>query len=682
MIPLSTGDPLRLGPYRLLGILGEGGMGKVYFGRDNAGRAAAVKVLRRELAHDGNLAQRFLREAQTAQAVTSSGVARVLEARTEGGRPWIAAEFLAGPTLDDAVTAYGPLDEPAFRSLAASLARTLQDIHAAGLIHRDLKPPNIVLTSGGPRVIDFGIARPEHGLTLTTTGQIPVTPGYGAPEQVLGQRVGPAADVFSLGALLVYAAGGQRAYDGPHVAGVQYQVVHGEPDMRHVPDVLRPLLLPCLAKNPAERPLPAQIAEALTPPRGAEKVWRQGPLAADIAHREAGAAALTTTRSDDPARPSRRRLLTVLATAGTVVAAGGGTAAWWLNNGKDSPDAEKPVDVPPAAARPAAAEPWAVDAELKPLWGPLSGADFETRAPLPVRDVVVFGAAGGGLAARRVTDGGQKWAAPDVESWAGYVTVADRLVVGVDGAGALHAHIASTGVRAWTLPGSVEVVLAADARTVYVMTRERRLRAISVATRKTLWSVTTPVRTSAADPPAAAAGAGRLVLFSSDGKVAAVDTATGRTVWDIPSQGTEATAPAVVKDRVYLGGGTLTARSLGDGKNVWSVPAETKSWGPPTVRGNEVYAAEGLLHRFAASTGRKQWTSFSNVTSEAAPVVQAGTVWSPTINDGGVEAYSARDGEYLDDYSPDSTGTYTMSGDGNRLFVAHAGTLAAFPVRA
>lgn len=208
MIPLSTGDPLRLGPYRLIGTLGEGGMGKVYFGRDNAGRKAAVKVLRPELAHDQQLAQRFVREARTAQAVASTGVARVLGSQTEGGRPWIAAEFLAGPTLEEAVTAYGPLDEPCLRALAASLARTLQDIHAAHLVHRDLKPSNIVLTSRGPRVIDFGIARPEHGLTLTTTGQVPVTPGYGAPEQVLGQRVGPAADVFSLGAVLAYAAGG------------------------------------------------------------------------------------------------------------------------------------------------------------------------------------------------------------------------------------------------------------------------------------------------------------------------------------------------------------------------------------------------------------------------------------------------------------------------------------------
>ncbi|MDT9693426.1 serine/threonine-protein kinase [Streptomyces sp. P9(2023)] len=177
MKPLESGDPIRLGPYRILAVLGEGGMGKVYVGQDGEGHAAAVKVLHPHLAYDENLTRRFVREAQMARAVVSGSVARVLDAQTEGGRPWIATEFLTGPTLADAVQAHGPLDEPTVRTLAAALAHALRDIHAAGLVHRDLKPANIVMTATGPRVIDFGIARPEHGLTLTTTGQVPVTPG-------------------------------------------------------------------------------------------------------------------------------------------------------------------------------------------------------------------------------------------------------------------------------------------------------------------------------------------------------------------------------------------------------------------------------------------------------------------------------------------------------------------------
>ena len=155
MNPLSSGDPLRLGPYRLIGVLGAGGMGKVYLGRDSAGRPAAIKVLRPELAHDQGLARRFVREAEAAQSVRSKGVARVLGAQTEGGRPWMATEFLAGPTLDQAVERHGPFDGPGVWALGATLARTLRDVHAAGLVHRDIKPPNIVLTSAGPRVIDL-----------------------------------------------------------------------------------------------------------------------------------------------------------------------------------------------------------------------------------------------------------------------------------------------------------------------------------------------------------------------------------------------------------------------------------------------------------------------------------------------------------------------------------------------
>lgn len=330
MNPLSTGDPLRLGPYRLLGVLGEGGMGKVYFGQDSAGHTAAVKVLRPELAHDHHLAQRFVREAEMARAVTSKGIARILGAQTEGGRPWIAAEFLAGPTLAEAIRTYGPMDEPTVRALAHFLSRTLHDIHAAGLVHRDLKPGNIVLTSSGPRVIDFGIARPEHGLTLTTTGQIPVTPGYGAPEQVLGQRVGPPSDVFSLGAVLVYAASGRRAFDATHVAAVQYEVVHGTPDLSQVPPDLQTLIGPCLTKDPALRPLPAQITAAFTLPKGADRAWRKGPLAEDIKRRENSAAHTTSgpVTAVSAAAPARRRFLTALVTGGAVLAVGGGVAAF------------------------------------------------------------------------------------------------------------------------------------------------------------------------------------------------------------------------------------------------------------------------------------------------------------------------------------------------------------------
>lgn len=330
MKPLSIGDLLRIGPYRLLGVLGEGGMGKVYLGQDSLGGCAAVKVLRTEMSHDQNLAQRFVREAWTARSVTSTGVARVLDAQTEEGRLWIASEFLVGPTLDEAVTLHGPLDDMMVRTLAADLARALGHIHAAGLVHRDVKPANIVMTSDGPRVIDFGIARPEHGLTLTATGEIPVTPGYGAPEQVLGQRVGPAADVFSLGAVLVYAATGQRAFGGGHIAAVQYEVVHGKPQLQQVPEMLRALIASCLAKEIGLRPNPGQIAAAFAPARGTKNVWRQGHLGALIDQHRTEVRRLVPAAAVPASHPgrARRRFLTALAFGGAALTVGGGTAAW------------------------------------------------------------------------------------------------------------------------------------------------------------------------------------------------------------------------------------------------------------------------------------------------------------------------------------------------------------------
>lgn len=679
MIPLSTGDPLRLGPYRILGTLGEGGMGKVYFGRDNAGRTAAVKVLRPELSHDRHLAQRFVREAVTAQAVNSLGVARVLGSQVEGGRPWIAAEFLAGPTLEEAVAAYGPLDEAGLRALAVSVARTLQDIHAVGLVHRDLKPSNIVLTSAGPRVIDFGIARPEHGLTLTTTGQIPVTPGYGAPEQVLGQRVGPAADVFSLGALLAYAASGVRAYDGPHVAGVQYQVVHGEPDLRYVPEGLRALLLPCLAKDPAQRPLPAQLVQAFAAPRGADRAWRRGPLAEEIARREEAAKSVGSAfRRTNDTTPTRRRLLASLAGGGIALGVAG-AGAWWKLREPAPP--QKPV-IPAAAERPVAAmlKP---GEELAPLWGPISGADFRTPAPLPVRDVVVFGSADSGLAAHRVTDGKRSWAAPGVRTFAGVLTAADRLVLAADTTGSLYAFIASTGEQVWSVPVSAAKLLASDSHAVYVMTEERQLQAVRVTTGEVLWSVPTPVRASGAEPPAAAASAGRLVLFPSDGHVIALDTDTGKAVWDLDEQGTSAVMPAVVGDKVFLGGTTLTSRSLADGTELWSVPGGSRAWGPPAVRGNEVYAAHHYLHRLRAVDGREEWSLYESGGHKVdlPPVVQGGTVWIAKADESGVIAADTGSGEEIFLHSPEGFGLYTCAGDGNRVFVTHAGSLTAFPVR-
>ncbi|MFI1941115.1 PQQ-binding-like beta-propeller repeat protein [Streptomyces purpureus] len=698
MDPLGTGDPLRLGPYRLLGVLGEGGMGKVYFAQDGAGRPAAVKVLRPELAHDRHLAQRFVREAQMAQAVTSKGVARVLGAQTEGGRLWIACEFLAGPTLDEAIQAYGPMDEPTLRVLASALARTLQDIHTAGLIHRDLKPANIVLTSAGPRVIDFGIARPEHGLTLTTTGQIPVTPGYGAPEQVLGQRVGPPSDVFSLGAVLVYAAGGRRAFDGAHVAAVQYEVVHGTPDLSHVPPHLHPLIGPCLAKDAAARPTPALIAEAFVPPKGAERAWRQGPLASDIKTRESTVRQITVVPKSGGV--SRRRLIGALAAGGGVLAAGGGGTAWWLTRGDGTGPGgtpkQGPFDIPPAVTTPEARilDPnkgevaLGIDApELIPLWQ-VDGVDDDSPPPKPIRDVIVLGRRGGGLAALSVVDGKERWKATGVDATGRYLSLDDQLVAAVGKDGALLTFVASTGEPKWTAPDAeARSVLAADDEAVYVVTKAGKLRSISRKDAKIRWTVSSPVRLDTDIRPRGAAALGRLVLCAESGTILAVDTRDGRKAWTFESGAKVLFAPVINGDRVFFGGKNLTSRQLADGKEIWTTkPSKDawdrpEAWSVPNVVDGAVYAMCGVfVQRVRRTDGALLWQSGSAIGDPKSPVLLQGThAWILDVLPE-VIMVSLEGGRSMLTYRPkgDVTG---FNADGNRVFVmTKDGGLTALPV--
>lgn len=685
MNPLGPGDPLRLGPYRLIGVLGEGGMGQVFLGRDSLGTIAAVKVLRREFANQREMADRFVREASTAQAVRSKGVARVLGAQTEGGRPWIATEFLSGPTLNSAVTRYGPLEEPALRALGAALAGTLGEIHAAGLVHRDIKPSNIVLTASGPRVIDFGIARPEHGLTLTTTGQAPVTPGFGAPEQVLGQRTGPSADIFSLGAVLAYAASGEPVFTGGHIAAIQYEVVHGQPQLGGVPDEVRPLIEPCLAKDPAQRPGPEQIARAFDPPRQAKRIWRTGPLAEDISQGEAEARRLAEQPTDAPSeRPSRRRALTLLAGGATVAAAAAGTGGWWLLNresGEDSTDA----DLLPASAAERGTAP-------SPLWGPLDQvADPSSPAPLPLGDVVVFGAEGGGVRGHGVVKGERRWSYPRAELSARYLSAHGDLLLVADGSGRLVALDAANGERAWTASAAVKLLLAADDSAVYFLTEEERLRAVELDSRKVRWTVRPPGPGTGKSPARAVAAGGRLVYCGSDGAVTALRADSGKVAWRARGDSQSGPVlPAAADGVVYLGGDELTAVTLSNGRRRWTHPSETLSgdgsggWTAPTVSGQALYAADGNeLHKRSLRGGAGSWVySIPFPPPPDPPVLQGNSVWVPMDDSGsnGTGTIRASDGREAWRRGAGQEGQLKLAGGGNRVFELRLGNLSAFPV--
>ncbi len=260
---LLPGDPPRVGPYRLVGRLEAGGMGQVFLARSAGGRLVAVKVIRPELASDAGFRARFAREISAARQVSGLFTAVVVDADVTGEVPWLATGYVAGPSLDDAVKTQGPLPVHSVLILAAGLAEGLQAIHAAGMVHRDLKPSNVLLAEDGPRVIDFGISRAAEASVLTQTGTVMGSPGFMSPEQAEGRQVGPPSDVFSLGAVLAFAATGEGPFGTGSTPALMYRVVHHQPDTSRLPGPLRSLVDRCLAKTPADRPSPADLLAEL-----------------------------------------------------------------------------------------------------------------------------------------------------------------------------------------------------------------------------------------------------------------------------------------------------------------------------------------------------------------------------------------------------------------------------------
>jgi hypothetical protein len=327
---LRRGDPTWLGPYQLIGRLGEGGQGVVYAGVAPGGGRVAVKVLQANLADDAGARRRFLREAAVARRVAGFCTAKVLDVGVADERPYIVSEYIDGSSLYRRVTAGGPLDEGALHRLAVGTAAALTTIHRAGVVHRDLKPSNVLLGPDGPRVVDFGIARALDA-SITQNSTVLGTPAYMSPEQVAGAVVGPASDVFSWATTLVFAATGEPPFGRDSIPAVLHRVLDHEPDLSAVPGALRPLIAWCLAKRPDRRPDAAQLLLTLlghdvvpgyTPD---DEVLREGVAAASPS-----AIPLSDTQpypnppptlaeAAPPDGPPRRRLWPVWAMVGLLV---------------------------------------------------------------------------------------------------------------------------------------------------------------------------------------------------------------------------------------------------------------------------------------------------------------------------------------------------------------------------
>lgn len=287
MEELRSGDPQWIGAYRLLGRLGTGGMGRVFLARSERGRTVAVKLVRAELAAQDEFRARFRQEVRAARRVGGAWTAPVLDADTETEIPWVATGYIAGPSLQQVMKEYGPLPERSVWVLAAGLARALQDIHAAGLVHRDLKPSNVMITIDGPRVIDFGIARALETVTggVTSTGALVGSPGFMSPEQVRGDRVTPACDIFCLGSVLAYAATGKQPF-GAASSGVHaqmFRIAQEPPDLDELPDALRELVAECLVKEAALRPdLDAVLERIAAHPAQDGRTWLPSAIVAQL----------------------------------------------------------------------------------------------------------------------------------------------------------------------------------------------------------------------------------------------------------------------------------------------------------------------------------------------------------------------------------------------------------------
>ncbi|MGI5456937.1 serine/threonine-protein kinase [Streptomyces sp. CA-249302] len=286
MQPLGVDEPTVVGPYRLLGRLGSGGMGRVYLGRSAGGRTVAVKIVHPHFALDEEFRARFRREVEAARRVGGAWTAPVLDADPEAAVPWVATGYAAGPSLAAAVTDRGALPLHSVRALGAGLAEALAAVHELGLVHRDVKPSNVLLTLDGPLLIDFGIARATDGTaSLTSTGVSVGSPGYMSPEQILGKGATGAADVFSLGAVLAYAATGEPPFPGDSSAALLYKVVHEQPELGAMSGELREVVEGCLAKEPADRPTPGEVARRLAPEGAARLVtggWLPGALVEQV----------------------------------------------------------------------------------------------------------------------------------------------------------------------------------------------------------------------------------------------------------------------------------------------------------------------------------------------------------------------------------------------------------------
>ncbi len=645
--------PEYAGHYRLESRLGSGGMGVVHLARSASGMRVAVKVVHATYARDPEFRGRFRQEVAAARRVSGAFTAPVVDADPEAGRPWMATLYIPGPTLSEHVKRNGPMDEPQLRRLMAGLAEALRDIHRVGVVHRDLKPSNVLLAEDGPKVIDFGISRPKDSELRTETGKLIGTPPYMAPEQFRRPReVGPAADVFTLGSLMVHAATGRGPFDSDSPYVVAYQVVHDEPELTGVPESLAPLVLRCLAKEPEDRPTPDELMRELRSVAAAYDTQVFVP---------AEPAATTEAPPRAAAEPSPRpgRLVRRLGKRSALLAGALGLA---VTGGLVAVQAFGGAEPARTAAAQSASSPFgAWEAVPAAKDGGMPQCSYAGRRLLCARPGLVF--------ALDPADGSTLWRHPVVEAVRSEPPVVSGGLVQpeVGLLGPLEALDPATGEPTWQedMPAYDGMRTVGD---MLLLTRaDGTVTGVDGASGRTKWAhripgQSVPYFTSFAGEPHPAAYA---TSQSADGKrtrVTAVDPASGDVRWDTELAGVLTPVGAadgsvfLVAEGAVYGDVEAVVRytpATGATRRVALPIRVEQASAAAGVHGDTVYlmGAGGSLVAVDTAAGREAWRLETGVSRGSAPVSDGRHVYV-TAPDGRLLGVDARKGRLLGQTRP------------------------------
>ncbi|MEU9890061.1 PQQ-binding-like beta-propeller repeat protein, partial [Sphaerisporangium sp. NPDC051011] len=625
-------------------------MGRVYLGRSRSGRAVAVKVIRADLADNRDFRRRFAREVALARAVSGFFTAAVVDADPDGSPPWMATAYVPGMSLDDAVKEYGPWSEASVLALGVGLAEALESIHAAKVVHRDLKPSNVLLAADGPRVIDFGISVATEGSRLTQTGMAVGTPGFMSPEQMTGAPVGPASDVFCLGAVLAFTATGTGPFGRGSWQGLWYRTVNEEPDLTALSPKLRAVVARCLAKQPGHRPTVAALLDELTESVGdgrtiaevfTQTIWLPEPVAQAVRTRIAPPWVTAT-----PIAPAPTGTVSTPITTEQPDPQPGSSAQPTAPVSSDSSQAQQAPTVagtPGHAAQPSMPGS-GVPGQVTVLDLGVPHSPESRPADIPRRRALIalatIGAAAVGFTGWQLLgdkrqpgssttgDRRQLWSFTTGDAVSSDPAVTDGVVYVGSYDKNLYAVDAATGRKRWSFTtGSIVDSNAAVADgVVYIGSKDKNLYAVDAATGRQRWSFTTG--DGVFSSPAVADGV--VYVASFDKNLYAVDAATGRKRWSFTTGSAVASSPAVADGVVYVGSSdkNLYAVDAATGRKRWSFTTGNGVDSAPAVADGVVYVGshDGKLYAVDAATGRKRWSFTTGNGVDSAPAVADGVV--------------------------------------------------------